>query len=718
MQSFSVSPIIVRLLSGMLLIGVIGPSLGLAQQPMLVPQPRELQARQGNFKITPGLEIVLLPIVADDDRFAAECLAEELKAVTQQDFAIVSAAPAATEPTIVLGRLEQPSMKKLLDARGLNGSGIGEQGYLLDVMPGRVLVAGKDATGLFYGVQSLKQLLAGDGQSAEILGVQIRDWPALLYRGTQVDMSRGPVLKLPYLKRIVRTAAEFKMNELYLYLEDTFRLEGQPLVGLLSDTLTRNDWKELVAYAGRYHVDLIPATEACGHLHKVLRFEQYGALGERLHGHTLAPGDPQALAFLDNMYGQMAGVFPAAFYHIGCDETSELGLGRSAERVRQEGYGEVYVDHLIKAGEIARRYGKQVMFWGDMAVAHPEMISRLPKDFIVASWEYDVHPSYDRWLKPFAGTGLRVIVCPWAGNSSLIMTDYAAAAANIEGFLTDGKNAGAMGAEITVWNDDGEALYGLNWWSIVYGAACAWELGTTPVDSFNQKYDWVFYRNTDHRFAEAIQHLSQTNEMLRTSGIREHYHPPENHGGANDVLFWRNPFTLEGQGEVKCVLPVAPQVRLVAENAYTVFADGTSRARRNADTLATLEFAALKLDALAMRYEFIQEISQLYSNALAHESDKAMQDVVENEIEEICSFNGRLQDLRDYTTQLRGLYEHLWLSENLPTGLPNVLQLYDRQSQMWQDKIAQFRQLRSDFEQSKPLPPTESLGLMSVPATK
>ena len=294
------------------------------------------------------------------------------------------------------------------------------------------------------------------------------------------------------------------MNQLYMYMEESFRLDGQPLVGLLSDTLSRNDWNELVAYAKPYHVDIVPASEDCGHLHKLLRFEAYSGLAERPHGHVLAPDETRTLEFLDAMYAQMVPVFTTSIYNVGCDETVELGLGRSAGRVTKEGYGEVYVDNLSKVADLVRRYNKQVMFWGDIAVEHPELIPKLPRDLIVASWEYSVHPNYDKWLKPFEGTGMKIFVCPWVGNTNLMMPDYQGAAANIQTFLADGKKAGAVGTDVTVWNDDGESLYGLNWWSILYGAACAWEPDKTPVDDFNQKFDWAFYRNSDHRFATAI----------------------------------------------------------------------------------------------------------------------------------------------------------------------------------------------------------------------
>jgi hypothetical protein len=684
-----------------------------AQQPQLVPQPRELQASVQAFDVKPDTEIVLSPATAADDRTAGESLQEELKLASGVEFPIVSAPSSSRVPAIRLARIGDAHVNAALQAAGLSANGLGDQGYVLDVGPSGVVVAGKDAAGLFYGVQTLRQLVTGEG--ARILGARVRDWPSLTYRGAQVDMSRGPVPKLSYLKRIVRTIAGFKMNQLYMYMEDAFRLDGQPLVGVLTDTLSGDDWKELVAYAARYHVDVVPATEACGHLHKILRFEQYSALGERQHGHGLAADDPQGLAFLDSMYQQMVPVFPTPVYNIGCDETFDLGMGRSAQRVQKEGYGQVYVDALIKVVDLVHRYNKQVEFWGDIAVEHPEMIPRLPKDLIVASWEYGAHPSYEKWLKPFAGSGMKILVCPWMGNTGLIMADYDEAAVNIENFLTDGKQAGAIGTDITAWNDSGEALYGLNWWSIVYGAACAWESGKTPVDEFNRKYDWAFYRNTDHRFAEAIQALSRINETMRGNRVGLMY--DMEYGGTGDALFWHDPFAPEGQSDVTKALPLASQMRTTAENAYSVFAHNERRARRNADTLANLEFAALKIDALAMRYEWMQEISQLYANALAHEHDKN-QDITENELGEIQSTNGRLEDLRDYTTRLRELYCQLWLSENLPDWLPNILQLYDRNSQMWQDEIAKFARIQTEHGRGKPLPPADSLGLLPIAAAK
>src|SRR5215471_10230860 len=211
---------------------VASPSLR-AQQPQLIPQPREVQVKSTRFTVTPEMQILMVSPVGTEDHFAAESLQDEFELVTGHKVPITTTttAPPAGAASIVLGRLDQSPIRGLVDSRRLRSDGIPEQGYLLDVEPGQVLVAGKDGPGLFYGVQTLRQLVIGQSPKAEILGVTVRDWPSLPYRGTQVDMARGPVSKLDYLKRIVRTTAEFKMNQLYMYMEDSFRLDGQPLVG-------------------------------------------------------------------------------------------------------------------------------------------------------------------------------------------------------------------------------------------------------------------------------------------------------------------------------------------------------------------------------------------------------------------------------------------------------------------------------------------------------
>jgi hypothetical protein len=146
-------------------------------------------------------------IITDKDGRASIVIPIADSITTWRKYSISSPAQVPSGPAILLGSLTEGTMAKLLGERGISTSGIGDQGYVLDVAPDQILVAGKDSDGLFYGVQTLRQLLVGEGAEAVILGARVRDWPALIYRGTQVDMARGPVPTQDYLKHIIRTSA-------------------------------------------------------------------------------------------------------------------------------------------------------------------------------------------------------------------------------------------------------------------------------------------------------------------------------------------------------------------------------------------------------------------------------------------------------------------------------------------------------------------------------
>lgn len=199
------------------------PVLVTAETPQLIPQPREVKAKAEGFRVSSDLQIVLLSSAPDEDRLAAECLQEERRSVTGQTYPIGRRRAATSKTAIYLGRLDQEAMQAMLAVRGIESDGIGAQGYVLDLAPNRIFIAGKDSDGLFYGVQTLCQLVVGDGPDTSVLGVRVRDWPALRYRGTQVDLSRGPVPRLA-----TQHSATLRSPELSMAGEDCRLQTGSP----------------------------------------------------------------------------------------------------------------------------------------------------------------------------------------------------------------------------------------------------------------------------------------------------------------------------------------------------------------------------------------------------------------------------------------------------------------------------------------------------------
>jgi hypothetical protein len=164
-------------------------------QLKLMPEPKEVQLRGGGFRVGPMTRILVEFGHQSEDRIAAETLAEEIADESGLNLNIVGVkATAGTERrSIVLARLQDSRVRKFLAAKGLKSdAAIGEQGYLLFADKSHLVVAANSGQGLFYGVQTLRQLLRQDGKHLLCPAIAIRDWPGREWRGMQDNISRGP----------------------------------------------------------------------------------------------------------------------------------------------------------------------------------------------------------------------------------------------------------------------------------------------------------------------------------------------------------------------------------------------------------------------------------------------------------------------------------------------------------------------------------------------
>jgi len=675
-------------------------SLASAQDLKLVPEPKQAQKREGRFTITPKTRIVINTAHAEEDRTAAETLVEEIEAATRTKLKITTARSMPKSGAIYLARVgDDKRLASTLEAGQLAiDDRFNEEGYVLDATTERVIVAARTGEGVFYGTQTLRQLVhRGEANQATIPGLAIKDWPAMRWRGVHDDISRGPVPTLDYIKKQIRTCAAYKLNLFSLYIEHVFDYQSHPLIGPKEGSLNAAEVKELVQYGKRYYVTILPEQQAFGHLHHVLKNEVYNDLAETPHGHVLAPVNEKSYELIKDLYAELVPLFPAPLFHIGSDETFELGQGQTKDRAKEAGLGRIYLDHLKRVSEIMKPYNKRLMFWGDVAMHYPELLQILPKDVIAVAWSYGPAQSFDNNLKPYKDAGLDLFVSPGANNWNRIFPNLDAAFINIKNFLRDGQKYGALGMLNTTWDDDGESLFGMTWPAIVFGAECSWRQGEAGIESFKANYDWAFYRNDDNTFRDAIQELSRSHSLMRTTGLGEAY----------DSAFWDDPFTELGARSAEKALPATRELRLAAERALASLYRNRARARANADTLDYLIFAAMRLDLLGMKIQFANEISKYYWDAYLNMSDRSR---VRRDLNEITSINARLEDLRDATTRLRGLYSDLWLKENRPYWLGNVQVRYDNLASLFQSKIQSVQAAERQYSQQQVLPTPQQMG--------
>ena len=673
------------------------PVLAGAQQPLLlVPLPREAAAGRV-IVLAHGLEVA---IPADsEDGFTARDLRDALK-----DAGVRTVARGGSA-AIAFHRAGTAAARDLLGRHGIAfDPAMHDEGYLLVPDGSTLHVVAATSAGLFYGAQTVKQLVEGRGATAQLRMATVRDWPAMRYRGLHDDLSRGPVPTLDFMKKQLRTFAAYKLNVYSPYFEQTLAYASNPLVAPPGGALSRSDVRELVAYAKRYHVDVIPEQEAFGHLHHMLKYELYAPLAETPHGHVLAPGQAGSMAIIKQWFAEIDTLFPSRFVHLGADETFELGRGQTADRVTKEGIGPVYLGFLRDIVSAIGKPDKRYLFWGDIAVNHPDLVKSLPKQMIAVPWSYGAGASYDRQILPFRQAGLETWVAPGLSSWSRVYPNFNTAFVNIRNFVRDGQRLGATGMLNTTWDDDGESLFNQTWMGVLFGAAASWQPGESDVTAFQRSYGRAFHRDTTGRADAAERLLMAAHATLATAGL----------GNGSDALFWQDPFSADGQITAEKIRPVTHDLRIAAESALVYVAQLRAAGPvANDDALAALELGARRMDFIGMKFQFADDIR----NAYAHASDSTRKEGM-RELGDISGINGRMQDLRDGYGLTRELYESAWRRENRPYWLQNVLAKYDAAMQLWLARADRFAQVRSELSRTKRLPAFEAAGIPAptVPA--
>lgn len=648
----------------------------------IIPQPRQVTANGETFRLERA-HIVLADPRSAEDRFAANDFGREFS---------LKVRGGRDRKAILIGLLSSPVIQKALKVTA--PANLNEEGYVLHATANGVVVAGGSAAGTFYGLQTLKQLVRGEGRTAFIQGVHIVDWPAMRWRGVSDDISRGPVPTVDYIKRQLRTFAAYKLNMHSFYMEHAFSSASHPLIGPEGGSLTPAEIRELVAYAKSYHIELVPEQQTFGHLHKALKLEKYNPLAEVPYGDVLSPQHEGSYKLIADWYRELNELFPSQFFHIGADETFELGQGQSREAARTRGVGAVYFEHLNRVRELLKPYNRKLIFWGDIALNHPELIGNIPKDLIVANWDYTPRDNFATRIDPFKNAGLQQMVCPGVWGWNQIFPNVDASSKNIINFVRDGQAAGAIGMLNTTWDDDGETLFEMGWYGIVLGAAASWQAGIVDQNKFDSDFDWAFFRSEGDEFVKAIHALGSVNATLeiRTS---------------ND-LFWRDPFTTAFQRDARANAEKIRQMRLQVETALESLMRHRQNARRNASMVSAMIFAAQRFDHLGRRAQTVEKLSREYWEAYLNLGDRVRVRRLRRYYSPIYN---QLREMTEELSVLREEYRKQWLAENRPYWLDSVLARYDNAMSMWLSKSRALDEAVRNYEATSILPNPEEFGL-------
>jgi hexosaminidase len=396
------------------------------------------------------------------------------------------------------------------------------EGYALRVTPSGVVIAGGDPAGVFYGAQTLRQLLPAETLRRapvgpgpwRIPGVDVTDAPRFGWRGVLLDVARH-FMPVADVLRFVDLMAFHKLNVLHLHLTDDqgwrMQIPGRPRLtevgawrprSMLGSSrhetydgrphggfYTGDDLREIVAYAAARHVTVVPEIDLPGHMEAAIA--AYPSLGNGvadpavrtawgISDHVLNVSD-EALDFCREVLDEVCAIFPGPLIGIGGDEASAdewRASPQAQDRVRAEGLADA---HDLQAWFIARMaehlatHGRRVYGWDEI------LAGGAPKDAVIAGWR-GVAPAVLA-----ARSGHDVVSCP----DTSVYLDYRQSelpgeptpvgtlltVADVYAFepvpagLTASEQARILGAQANVWTEHMESARRVDY--MAYPRLCA-----------------------------------------------------------------------------------------------------------------------------------------------------------------------------------------------------------------------------------------------------
>jgi hexosaminidase len=319
----------------------------------LIPQPREIVSGEGTFRPGEKLAIVLPGTADEEDCFAASDLADALRG----EIGI---------QVEVAGQSVEGECAVLLNRR--QGSDLKSEGYTLAVQPNQVVIEGNDAAGLFWGTRTLLQSFRASSAGPEIPCMEIEDSPDIRWRSIHYDTKHHQG-SFEYVQGFIRNLARYKVNMLVWEWEDKLAYERHPEVGA-PGAFTKEQMRELTAFARQYHVQIVPLVQGLGHVSFILKHPQHRHLREIPDSSwEFCPLKEESYELLFDLWDEAMEATPGSeFLHIGSDETYELGLGEAcgckqkADEIGKSGLMQLF---LQRSGEHVESRGRRALCWAN-----------------------------------------------------------------------------------------------------------------------------------------------------------------------------------------------------------------------------------------------------------------------------------------------------------------------------------------------------------------
>ena len=378
------------------------PSFGQEATPLskagihLIPYPQKVDIRGADFTLENGLAIILDKKATENDKFTAAELARYLQEELNIKTSILHS--GASGKSIILTR-------EMADKKS------GDQKYDVTVDSDGITIRSMSETGLFYGMQTLLQLIQKKGSVTYVKGMKIVDWPDTKVRAAHYDTKHHQDTRA-YVESFIRDLAKYKINMLVWEWEDKFAYPSHPEIGA-PGAFTMEEMQAMTRYARKYHIQIVPLVQGLGHASFILKWPQYAHLREipasNFEFNPLAEG---AYKLLFDLWEDAIKATPGSEYiHIGSDETFELGLGASKQKGEEIGKSGLYHLFVGKSSKHLQEKGRKVIVWErpmGWAVGKDKKIDVVPQKGLILAESYSYETPDFAYAKAAKANGYSV----------------------------------------------------------------------------------------------------------------------------------------------------------------------------------------------------------------------------------------------------------------------------------------------------------------------
>lgn len=387
--------------------------------------------------------------------------------------------------------------------KGSADTALNNQGYEITIDSNQIHITGNTSTGLFYGVQTILQLLHVDSRGNTTLPEgEVEDWPDLQLRFVHWD-TKHHLDKISALKEYIDRLARVKINMIAFEIWDKFRFPTDPDIGV-KEGFTPAQLQDLVNYALKRHIQIVPDIQAPAHMQWLLSSPKYAHLRADVTDQQACMCDPEFYKLLFSLYQDIIDATKGVkYFFVSTDEVYNAGICKKCGPYTPESRSMAFVNFVNKAHDYLSKHGRRALYWGEWPLM-PEHIKLLPSDMI----EGNLGASYfvgriqpitqENYIQNENKHGIRQLIYT-SQTASLAPINFGGGEGDqsIENFYNrmtvTAKRGNLIGSFAAGWDDLGphSELYWLGWTA---SAEYSWNQQYTPdIEKFVGEFMMDFY---------------------------------------------------------------------------------------------------------------------------------------------------------------------------------------------------------------------------------